>query len=101
VRNTGDLILRGEIRTAEEAEAEAAAAMAMASSDGRRRRKLAYKVRSSSKGSSSSSSSHGSVFAYTIFSCVDDVEHHRHRRNPFDPKYIQAALSSFEEVRRI
>ncbi|KAI5063121.1 hypothetical protein GOP47_0021668, partial [Adiantum capillus-veneris] len=67
--------------------------LAMASSARGRNRRLLYKVKSSR-------ASDGSVVYSCIFSCLDDVEHHRHRRNPFDPKYIQAALSSFDELGR-
>ncbi|MCO5557395.1 hypothetical protein L7F22_010958 [Adiantum nelumboides] len=67
--------------------------LAMASSSRGRNKKLVYKVKSSR-------ASDGSVVYSCIFSCLDDVEHHRHRRNPFDPKYIQAALSSFDELGR-
>ncbi|KAH9318403.1 hypothetical protein KI387_020172, partial [Taxus chinensis] len=35
---------------------------------------------------------------YSVFSCADDVEHRRHRRNPFDVKYVQAVLSTFESI---
>ncbi|KAH7437860.1 hypothetical protein KP509_05G092700 [Ceratopteris richardii] len=59
----------------------------------RRKRRLLYKVKSSK-------ARDGSIIYSCIFSCLDDVEHHRHRRNPFDPKYIQAALSSFDELIR-
>ncbi|GLJ49408.1 hypothetical protein SUGI_1045800 [Cryptomeria japonica] len=36
---------------------------------------------------------------YSVFSCADDVEHRRHRRNPFHVKYLQAVLSTFESIR--